>query len=263
MSNIEATATPEVWGGIEGTVNRVGDEFFDQMNRSGHDRRLSDLDLIANLGLKTVRYPFLWEKVSPGSPNEFDWTWTDERLGRLRELGIRPIAGLLHHGSGPRYTSLVDPQFPSLFARYAAAFAQRYPWVDMYTPVNEPLTTARFSGSYGHWYPHGRSHQMLMTALVNETKATMLAMEAIRRVNPEAQLVTTEDLGKTHATPKLQYQADYENERRWLSLDLLTGRLTPEHNLWQFVLDGGIAWSELEWLAEHALEPDVCGFNYY
>ena len=56
-------------------------------------------------------------------------------------------------------------------------------------------------------------------------------MQAIRRVNPAAQLVQTEDMGKTFSTPRLQYQADFENERRWLSFDLLCGRVGPDHPL--------------------------------
>ena len=54
---------------------------------------------------------------------------------------------------GPAYTSLADPEFPEKLAEYAGAVAKRYPWIGHYTPVNEPLTTARFSGWYGLWYP--------------------------------------------------------------------------------------------------------------
>src|SRR5215203_1467015 len=134
----------EVWGGIECTRNRVGDRTFDQLDRSGHADRLSDLDLVAGTGVRAVRYPILWERVAPNGLADADWTWADERLGRLRELGIRPIVGLLHHGSGPAETSLVDPRFAARFIDYAEAFANRYPWVDAYAPINEPLTTARF-----------------------------------------------------------------------------------------------------------------------
>ena len=47
--NTEAIAIGplEVWGGVECTVNRVGDEYFDQLERSGHATRLEDLDLFA------------------------------------------------------------------------------------------------------------------------------------------------------------------------------------------------------------------------
>ncbi|MDB5450872.1 MAG: dTDP-4-dehydrorhamnose reductase, partial [Phenylobacterium sp.] len=96
----------ELWGGHECTVNRVGGAFHDQTVRSGHQHRIEDLERFAALGLKALRYPVLWERAAPERLDSFDWRWTDERLGRIRELGMRPIAGLLHHGSGPRYTSL-------------------------------------------------------------------------------------------------------------------------------------------------------------
>ena len=36
-----------LWGGVEGRVNRVGDRFFDQLERSGHAHRPGDLDRFA------------------------------------------------------------------------------------------------------------------------------------------------------------------------------------------------------------------------
>ena len=101
----------ELWGGIECTVNRVGDTWFNQLDRNGHRSRVTDLDLIAGLGIRTLRYPVLWELTCPDSPQQFDWRWADSRLGRLRTLGIAPIVGLIHHGSGPAYTSLIDDGF--------------------------------------------------------------------------------------------------------------------------------------------------------
>ena len=153
----QTTQLPELWGGFECTVNRLRDSYMDQMELSGHAHRESDLELLREIGFKAVRYPVLWERVAPNGLQDIDWSWSDRRLDKLRDLGIRPIVGLLHHGSGPRHTNLLDPRFPELFAEYARAVAERYPWVDAYTPVNEPLTTARFSALYGHWYPHART----------------------------------------------------------------------------------------------------------
>jgi dTDP-4-dehydrorhamnose reductase len=45
----------ELWGGVECTVNRVGDVFFDQMERNGHAARLSDLAMFAGLGIRAIR----------------------------------------------------------------------------------------------------------------------------------------------------------------------------------------------------------------
>jgi dTDP-4-dehydrorhamnose reductase len=253
----------ELWGGIECTVNRVGDEYFDQIEWSGHAAHVEDLDLFAELGIKAMRYPVLWERTAPDGPDRADWSWADERLGRLRQLGIRPIVGLVHHGSGPRHTSLIDPAFPEGLAQYARAVAERYPWVEDYTPVNEPLTTARFSGLYGHWYPHGRDGLTFVRALLTQCRAVVLAMRAIREVNPTARLVQTDDLGKVFSTPALAYQAEFENERRWLTFDLLCGRVSRQHPIWSYLRWVGIDEAELDWFAEHPCPPDVIGVNHY
>ena len=253
----------EMWAGIECTVNRVGDAHFDQLARSGHDARLTDLDLFAGLGVRVVRYPVLWERTAPDGPERADWSWPDERLGRLRELGMEPIVGLVHHGSGPLGTSLLDPSFPEGLARFARAVAERYPWVESYTPVNEPLTTARFSALYGHWYPHARDDRSFLQTLLTQCRAVVLAMRAIREVNPAARLVQTDDLGKTFGTATLSYQVEFENERRWLTFDLLCGRLGAEHPLWPRLLAAGVEQHDLEWFLANPCPPDVLGINHY
>jgi dTDP-4-dehydrorhamnose reductase len=253
----------EMWGGLECTIARVGDEYRDQSFETGHRDRVEDLDRIAELGIRTLRYPVIWESISPETPDAADFSWHDDRLARLGTLGIRPIAGLCHHGSGPRYTSMLDPAWPELLARHAAAVASRYPEIDLYTPVNEPLTTARFSGLYGHWYPHGRSDAAFLTMLVNECKATVLSMRAVRKVNPAAGLVQTDDMGKTFSTPLLAYQAEYENGRRWLTFDLLCGMVDRDHPWWEVFLRNGIPQGDLELFLEADAAPDVIGINHY
>ena len=192
-----------------------------------------------------------------------DWSWPRERLRRLRNLGITPVVGFLHHGSGPRYTSLIDAAFPEKLAAYARAFAERFPWVESYTPVNEPLTTARFSGLYGHWYPHGRDALTFARAMLAECRAVVLAMRVIREINPAARLVQTEDMGKTYSTRALAYQAEFENERRWLTFDLLCGRvdrLSPDAGL---SVVGRIEEALIDWFLENNCPPDVVGINHY
>ncbi|MBA2565600.1 MAG: sugar nucleotide-binding protein [Gemmatimonadetes bacterium] len=253
----------ELWGGVECTVNRVGDHYLDQVERTGHGARLEDLQRFAELGIRAMRYPVLWERMQPVPHAEPDWAWSDTRLQCLREAGVRPIVGLVHHGSGPRHTSLVDPSFATGLAAYARAVAERYPWVADYTPVNEPLTTARFSGMYGYWYPHGHDGRTFARALIVQCRAISLAMREIRAVNPAARLLQTEDLGKTHGTPRLAYQARFENHRRWWSFDLLCGRVDRGHPLWDYLRWVGISERELSPFLEEPCPPDVLGVNHY
>jgi len=253
----------EWWAGPECTVNRIGERWRDQLKETGFDGRLDDIDRLASLGIRRMRFPLLWERTAPDAPDAFDWRWADERLARLADLGVAPVAGLLHHGSGPRYTDLVDPDFAPKLAAYARAVAERHPHIADWTPVNEPLTTARFCGLYGLWYPHARDDRVFVRALLNQVQGTVQAMRAIRAVNPHAQLVQTDDLGFTHATARLQYQANFENQRRWLAFDLLAGRVDPRHRLWRYLRRWGASEAELMALVEDPCPADVVGINCY
>lgn len=253
---------PQLWGGIECTVNRTQDRYRDQILLSGHHERIDDLDLFADLGLRAIRYPVLWERTQPDASRAPDWTWPDARLARLRALDIRPIVGLVHHGSGPPHTHLLDDRFADGLGRYADLVAERYPWVTDWTPVNEPLTTARFSALYGHWYPHVRDERCFWLALLNQVDGTRAAMRAIRRVIPQAQLIQTDDLGRTHATPPLHRQAAHDNLRRWAGWDLLFGHVDRTHPLWDRLARFGLA-ERLRRIADDPCPPDVIGVNHY
>jgi len=251
----------ELWGGVECTVNRTATGYRDQVRLSGHQDRITDLNLFAGLGLRAIRYPVLWERVMADGRTP-DWSWSDERLGRLRKLGIRPIAGLVHHGSGPPHTHLLDDGFAAELGDYARQVAERYPWIGDWTPVNEPLTTARFSALYGHWYPHARDEGAFWLALLNQIDGTRAAMRAIRRINPAARLIQTDDLGRTYATLVLGEQAAFDNLRRWAGWDLLIGRVTPHHPLWARIASFGFS-DRLRRIADDPCPPDIVGVNHY
>jgi dTDP-4-dehydrorhamnose reductase len=256
-------SNPEIWGGIECTINRVGDSFRDQLEYSGFYERPSDLDEYIGLGIKALRFPVLWERHIEDKEQQPDFTWAAAHLHKMQHAGVQPIVGLVHHGSGPTFTSLYDNNFPELLAAYATQVATAFPWVEYYTPVNEPLTTARFSGLYGLWYPHHKNNRSFLRMLFNQVRAIVLSMQAIRKINPSAKLVQTEDLAFVHASPKVAYQAKFENQRRWLTYDLLCGRVKRGHPLYTFMLSNGIKASELAFLTENICEPDIAGFNYY
>ena len=252
-----------LWGGIECSLNRVRSTRFDQLARNGHYARGDDLERIAALGITRLRYPLLWERAATALPEEYDWRFADDRLPQLRALGIEPIAGLVHHGCGPDHTDLLADGFATGLAHYAGKLAERFPWLEWYTPVNEPLTTARFSGLYGVWHPHARDARSFLRILLNECRATVLAMENIRRVNPAAKLLQTDDLGTIYSTPNLAYQAEFENQRRWLAWDLLCGRVDKQHALYRYLRKSGITDHELGWFAERPCPPAIIGIDHY
>ena len=100
----------ELWGGVECTRTRVGERVVDQLHLTGHRGRLSDLDLFHRLGMRTLRVPLLWETIEV-APGVWDWVWADAYMARLKTLKIRPIVGLVHHGSGPAWAELTTEAF--------------------------------------------------------------------------------------------------------------------------------------------------------
>jgi dTDP-4-dehydrorhamnose reductase len=99
--------------------------------------------------------------------------------------------------------------------------------------------------------------------LLGQCRATVLAMRAIREVNPRAQLVQTEDFGKTFSTRVLQYQAQFENDRRWITWDLLSGMVDRSHPMWSYLRWTGIAESDIAIFRNEPSPPDILGMNHY
>jgi dTDP-4-dehydrorhamnose reductase len=256
----------EVWASPEPTLARIDAESIrDQIAETGLDVRPDDAERIASLGVSVSRVPVLWERVAPRDPRDLDIREPERRLDVLRALGVEPIVTLLHHGSGPRYTGLLDPAFPLWFAEYAEVAAHMFPWVRRWTPINEPLTTARFSTLYGVWFPNVRDDRAFGRALVHQTLAMQAAMRRIRNVIPDAEFVLTEDLQRYAAGDEgvTEYVA-FLRERVYLSIELVAGRVGAGHPLAAYLTERcGVSAFELAMMQRDAVEPDLVAFNHY
>ena len=253
----------ELWGAVDCSLIRIANIYTNQCDQTGHTNRLGDLKLIADLGIKKLRYPCSWELIAPKNLDYCDWSYMDERLNEIQRLGMNPIPGFLNHGSGPIYTSLIDPAFPEKLATFARHFAKRYPWIDEYTPINDILFTAKKSCLEGEYYPHLEDNLYFLKAIFYQCRATVLAMKEIRRVNPKARLIQTDHIGKCQSTKPLENQRNFENELRWLSFDLLSGMVDHHHSLYKLILDSGIILKEIEWFQENTFLPHTIGINHH
>ncbi len=197
-------------------------------------------------------------------PGSYDWSFPDAALPVLREPGITPIVDLCHFGVPDWIGDFQNADFPHHFAEYARAFAARYPWVRLYTPVNEMYVTAEFSGSFGWWNERLRSHRGFVGALKNATRAAVEAMLAIVDERPDALFVLCESSEYTYAkAPDLVAEATMYNERRFLSLDLVCGRHISA-GMYAYLRDNGMSEEEYAFHLRHDLrEPMAMGHDYY
>jgi beta-glucosidase/6-phospho-beta-glucosidase/beta-galactosidase len=167
--------------GIEGSCPTIhgGRTRVDQLAKSRHyDLWKTDFDRVEELGITFLRYGPPIHRTFVG-PDEHDWDFADLAFADLFRRDIAPIVDLCHFGVPDWIGGFQNPDFPRLFANYARAFAERFPWVQLYTPVNEMYVCALFSGRYGWWNEQQSSDCGFVTALKHLVKANVLASREI------------------------------------------------------------------------------------
>ncbi len=266
-------ATPEdfVWAvGIENTFvpqTRSGHRRLDEYELMDHYRLWrQDLDRVAELGVRTLRYGIPWYRVNP-EPGVFDWSWTDEVLDYLvNAKRLTPIIDLMHYGT-PLWLDnhFVNASYPRRVAEYASAFAERYrSLVRFYTPLNEPAVTASYCGRDGRWPPYLRGDDGYVKVLMALARGMARTAEAIRSARADAVLVHVEDVGiEFAASADLVALASGSQARRLLPLDLACGKVDAGHPLHPWLLEHGATEFELAELVAHAPRWDVLGVNFY
>ena len=171
----------------------------DQMEKCGHYRHWrTDFDLLEDLNIHTLRYGPPIHKTWLGQ-GRYDWEFSDLTFGELRRRNIIPIVDLCHFGVPDWIGDFQNPDFPELFAGCARAFAERFPWVQLYTPVNEMFICAAFSAAFGWWNEQLTGDRAFVTALKHIMKANVLAMSAILKVRADAIFIQSESSEYFHA----------------------------------------------------------------
>jgi beta-glucosidase/6-phospho-beta-glucosidase/beta-galactosidase len=250
--------------GIENSYPTVGPRRVDEMEKCRHyERWRDDFDAVEDLGIHVLRYGPPLHRTWLG-PGRYDWEFADLTFGELLRRDITPMADLCHFGVPDWIGNFQNPDFPALFADYASAFAQRFRWVQLFTPVNEMFVCAKFSGAFGWWNEQLSSERGFVTALKHLVKANVMAMQAILDVCPNAIFVQSESSEYFHAdSPEAIKLAEIENSKRFLSLDLNYGKRV-DSEMYEYLADNGMTRDEYHFFLGNRLKQHcVMGNDYY
>ncbi|MGI4762306.1 MAG: family 1 glycosylhydrolase [Janthinobacterium lividum] len=236
----------------------------DELEKCGHYKFWQkDFELVQELGIEYLRYgpPIHTTWTGPG---KYNWDFADATFADLLRRNIMPIVDLCHFGVPDWVGNFQNPDFPALFAQYAGDFARRFPWVQLYTPVNEMYICAEFSALYGWWNEQLASDQAFVTALKYIVKANVLAMHAILAVRPDALFIQSESSEYFHASnPAAIKPAELLNAKRFLSLDLNYGRRV-DSDMYEYLMDGGMTRAEYHFFLDNNLRHQcIMGNDYY
>lgn len=239
---------------------------LDEYALTGHyDRWEEDLGLMAELGVPTARYGVPWHRVNP-QPALWEWEWADRTLGRLLDLGIDPIVDLVHYGLPPWLEgAYLAPEFPARMAEYAGRLAERFRGrIRWYTPLNEPRITAWYCGKLGWWPPFRRGWRGFVAVMLAVCRGIVATTRALQSVDPEIVPVHVDATDLYYSDdPELDPEVRRRQEIVFLALDLISGRVTPDHSLWSWLLDQGAREAELAGFGERPVDLPIIGMNLY
>ncbi len=236
----------------------------DEMESCFHYKRWrEDFALVREMGIQFLRYGPPIHRTFLG-PGRYDWSFADETFAELKRLRIVPIVDLCHFGLPDWLGNFQNPDFPAQFETYARDFALRFPWVQLYTPVNEMFICATFSARYGWWNEQQTSDRAYVTAIKHIVRANVLAMKAILAVRPDAIFVQSESSEYFHAeNPAAIRPAEILNSLRFLPLDLNYGRRV-DSEIYEFLMDSGMTREEYHFFLENRLKQHcIMGNDYY
>src|SRR5690242_2897464 len=251
-----------VWGaGIE--CSFLPHLNVDQFQWTQHDRFWKEDFRRAReeLGLSNLRYAFPWHVLEP-QRGKFDWSYADQRMEEIEKQGINLFLDVMHFGTPMWLKQAVgDPEFPEALEQFTEAIVSRYrDRVKVWCPFNEPLVSALFSGDFGFWPPHSRKWRGYVPVLSRIVQAVNRGIRAIRRVMPEATVLlcdAAENFKTRSKDAGLQLEVKRRNLRRFVVMDLLTGRVDRNHPLFSWLSCYGMSDLDLDWFKSNPQSPDV------
>ena len=238
----------------------------DELESTFHYRRWQqDFDLCRKIGITHLRYGPPLHLVFAG-PGKYDWSWVDEPMAELEKFGPEPIVDLCHFGVPDWLGNLQNPELGPAMAEFAGAFAERFPWVRFYTPVNEMYVCTRMSALDANWNEQRRDDRSFVTAVCNLANASVRMTDAILERRPDAIFINSESsefYQPCCPDPEIQQRAELENERRFLPLDLIFAHELSD-KMKDYVRDNGMPDEQLARFANRKVpRRSVLGIDYY
>jgi beta-glucosidase/6-phospho-beta-glucosidase/beta-galactosidase len=238
----------------------------DEMDSTGHYSLWQhDFELAREIGITHIRYGPPLHLIFR-APGQYDWDYCDPQLEELREAGPEPIVDLCHFGVPSWLGNLQNPDIGNALAEYAAAFAERYPWVRLYTPVNEMYVCARMSALDGIWNEQLRDEGAYARAAWNLANASIAMSDAILKYRPDAIFINSESsefYQPCCPDPPVQQAAAAANERRFLPLDLIYAHPLSD-GMHRLLLQQGISQQDIDRLTQRKVpRRSILGVDYY
>lgn len=162
-----------------------------------YHRWKEDVDLMAELGLKTYRMSFSWCRIMPGAtcePNPEALAFYDGLIDYLLEKGIEPFVTLYHfecpQALVDEFGGWLDRRMIDAFARYAEVCFRHFKGrVKLWATINEQLIATASSVNTGDTETDPKRHQGNTYQMsYHMSLAEHRAFELLHSIDPEAKI---------------------------------------------------------------------------
>ena len=238
----------------------------DEMDSTYHYRLWQrDFELAREIGITHIRYGPPLHLIFE-APVRYDWSYIDPQMADLEAHGPEPIIDLCHFGLPSWLGNFQNPDIAEPLAEYAAAFAERFPWVRFYTPVNEMYVCARMSALDGLWNEQLRDEGAYARAAWNLANASIRMSEKILERRKDAVLINSES-GEFYQPccpdEHVRAIAAEANARRFLPLDLIFSHPLSKR-MHDLLCEQGVAAEDIAKLGQRKVpRRSVLGVDYY
>jgi beta-glucosidase/6-phospho-beta-glucosidase/beta-galactosidase len=238
----------------------------DEMDSTRHYQLWQDdFELARDIGITHIRYGPPLHLVFE-APGKYRWEYIDPQMQELQECGPEPIIDLCHFGLPSWLGNFQNHDIGEALAEYAAAFAERFPWVRFYTPVNEMYVCARMSALDGIWNEQLHDEGAYARAAWNLANASIRISDEILKRRPDAILVNGESSEFYQpCCPDRQVQeiAEAANERRFLPLDLIFAHPLSKR-MHDLLCAQGVSESDISQIGRRKVpRRSILGVDYY
>lgn len=239
---------------------------IDVLRTTHHDKFFKeDFQLLHDMGLRTIRYPIPWHRIEEKKGN-YNWQWMDQVMSELKRLNITIIADPLHHTSFPAwlYKGFGDPLFTESYVNFVQLFAERYPWVELFTLFNEPTPTILFCSHDKIWHPFGEGPTCFVAMVKSVAKTVCVLARTLKKLNSKIRFVHVDTCESHQAADDESVPfVRFLNERRFLFLDLILGKINTHYKLWWYLNKNGFTTKDIRWFESNACTINYLGLDYY
>lgn len=186
-----------------------------------------DYALLHSVGIRGARDGLRWHLIET-QPGRYDWSSFRRQQEAAHRAGVTVAWDLMHYG-WPDWLSPLEPGFVDRFAGFAAAAAREIGPGGIHTPVNEISFLTWGGGEVGYLEPFRTDCADALKRIY--CRAAIGAAQAIRAVDPQAILLTSEPLIHVVPAPDDRRGVTRAARLRWSQHEagrMLLGKAAPE-----------------------------------